>query len=63
MSEGLISFPTNLWTIQDVLIDSPVWKSNILHLEEQIDHFEKWVEGLMKSLKQYIDAVISKNKE
>ena len=46
MSEGLVSFPPNLWTIQDVLIDSPVWKSNILHLEEQNDHFEKWWKDL-----------------
>ncbi|KAI9265211.1 hypothetical protein BDA99DRAFT_604465 [Phascolomyces articulosus] len=61
MSDGLISFPTNIWTIHDVIIDTPVWKSNILHLEEQIDHFEKWVEGFMKALKQYIDAVIKYN--
>ncbi|KAI8141299.1 hypothetical protein BJV82DRAFT_670923 [Fennellomyces sp. T-0311] len=61
MAEALVSLPTNAWSIQDVILDSPVWKSNILHLEEQIDHFEKWVEGFMKSLKQYVDAVIKYN--
>ncbi|KAI9491484.1 hypothetical protein BDB00DRAFT_483753 [Zychaea mexicana] len=61
MADALVSLPTNVWTIHDVIVDSPVWKSNILHLEEQIDHFEKWVEGFMKALKQYIDAVIKYN--
>lgn len=56
----LVSSPTNIWTIHDVILDSPVWKSNIIHLEEQIDQFEKWVDGFTKALKQFIDAVISK---
>ena len=56
----LVSSPTNIWTLHDVILDSPVWKSNIIHLEEQIDQFEKWVDGFTKALKQFIDAVISK---
>lgn len=55
----LVSLPTNLWTIHDVLLGSPVWKANILHLEEQIDHFEKWVDGFTRALKQYVDAIVS----
>lgn len=57
---ALISSPTHVWTPSDVFLDSPVWRANIIHLEEQIDHFERWVEGFTKSLKQFIDVVKSK---
>ncbi|KAI9322134.1 hypothetical protein BX666DRAFT_577133 [Dichotomocladium elegans] len=57
----LVSSPTNVWTLHDVILDSPVWKSNLAHLEEQIDHFEKWVEGFTRALKQFVDAVIKYN--
>lgn len=56
---ALISSPTHVWTPKDVILDSPVWRANIIHLEEQIEHFERWVDGFTKSLKQYIDAVKS----
>jgi hypothetical protein len=56
----LISSPTNILTVQDVILDSPVWRANVLHLEDQIDHFEKWIDGFIRALKNYIEATISK---
>ncbi|ORY94894.1 hypothetical protein BCR43DRAFT_526032 [Syncephalastrum racemosum] len=58
---SLVSSPTHIWTLHDVILDTPVWKANILHLEEQVDHFEKWVEGFTKALRQYMDAVTKYN--
>ncbi|KAG0186221.1 SNF1-interacting protein [Apophysomyces sp. BC1034] len=57
----LVSSPTNTLTLQDVVLDSPVWRANIQHLEEQVDHFEKWVDSLTRSLRQYIDIVTKYN--
>lgn len=56
----LVSSPTNILTIQDVVLDSPVWRANVLHLEDQIDQFEKWIDGFIRALKNYIEALISK---
>lgn len=56
---SLISSPTHIWTLHDVILDTPAWKANILHLEEQVDHFEKWVDGFTKALHQYMDVVTS----
>jgi hypothetical protein len=55
-----VSSPTNILTIQDVVLDSPVWRANVLHLEEQIDQFEKWIDGFIRALKNYIEATNSK---
>lgn len=57
----LVSSSTNILTIQDVVLDSPVWRANVLHLEDQIDQFEKWIDGFIRSLKSYIDAFIKYN--
>lgn len=56
----LVSSPTNILTLQDVILDSPVWRANVLHLEEQIDQFEKWIDGFTRALKSYIEAIHSK---
>jgi hypothetical protein len=56
----LVSSPTNILTLQDVILDSPVWRANVLHLEDQIDQFEKWIDGFIRALKSYIEATISK---
>ncbi|KAI8367898.1 hypothetical protein EDC96DRAFT_421536, partial [Choanephora cucurbitarum] len=55
----LVSSSTNTLTIQDVVLDSPVWRSNLLHLQDQVDLFEKWVEGFMKALRSYIESIVS----
>ncbi|KAK4513061.1 Glutaredoxin [Mucor velutinosus] len=57
----LVSSPTNLLTLQDVILDSPVWRANVLHLEEQIDQFEKWIDGFTRALKNYIEAINKHN--
>ncbi|GAN05638.1 hypothetical protein MAM1_0097d05110 [Mucor ambiguus] len=57
----LVSSPTNILTLQDVILDSPVWRANVLHLEEQIDQFEKWIDGFTRALKNYIEAINKHN--
>lgn len=58
--QTLYSLPTNTFTIQDVILDTPVWRSNVIHLEEQIEHFEKWIDGFIRALKSYIEVINSK---
>lgn len=60
MSTCLVSLPTNVFTIQDVVLDSPVWRANMTHLEDQIDQYEKWLDGFIRALKTYIESVTSK---
>lgn len=59
--QTLLAYPTNTFTIQDVILDSPVWRANVIHLEEQIDQFEKWIDSFIRALKSYIEAINSKN--
>jgi hypothetical protein len=56
----LVSHPINLLTLQDVILDSPAYRSNIDQVAEQADLFEKWLEGFVRVLKQYIDSLSSK---
>jgi hypothetical protein len=56
----LVSHPINLLTLQDVILDSPAFRSNIDQVAEQADLFEKWLEGFVRVLKQYIDSLSSK---
>jgi hypothetical protein len=58
--QTLVSYATQVLTIQDVLTDSPVWRANLIHIEDQMDQFEKWMEGFLRALKSYIDAIKSK---
>ncbi|KAI9468461.1 MAG: hypothetical protein EXX96DRAFT_513009 [Benjaminiella poitrasii] len=49
--------PTRILTIQDVLLDTPVWRTNKIRLEDQLDSFEKWTDGFIPALKNYIDII------
>lgn len=51
--------PTIL-TLHDAITDSPVYRANALHFDEQIDLLEKWLEQLSKHLKLYTDKLNSK---
>jgi hypothetical protein len=55
----LISFPLNVLTLQDVILDSPVFRSNLEQVAEQSDLFEKWLEGFVRGLKQLLDSLSS----
>jgi hypothetical protein len=59
----LVSSATNTLTVQDVILDSPVWRANIAHIEDQIEQFEKWVDGFVRALKSYLDAIQSNTKK
>lgn len=56
----LVSYPINILTLQDVILDSPAFRSNVDQVAEQADLFEKWLEGFVRVLKQYIDSLSSK---
>jgi hypothetical protein len=55
----LISFPLNVLTLQDVILDSPIFRSNLDQVAEQSDLFEKWLEGFVRGLKQLLDSLSS----
>lgn len=60
MATCLVSLPTQLITLQDIIVDSPVWRANAVLLEDQIDQYEKWLDGFIRALKSYIEAMSSK---
>lgn len=60
MANCLVSLPTHIFTLQDIVLDSPVWRTNMIHLEDQIDQYEKWLDGFIRYLKSYIESIISK---
>ncbi|KAI8343352.1 hypothetical protein BC941DRAFT_388418 [Chlamydoabsidia padenii] len=57
----LISYPIDILTLQDVILDSPAFRSNIEQVAEQADLFEKWLEGFVRVLKHYIDSLSKTN--
>ncbi|KAG9285079.1 hypothetical protein G9A89_009890 [Geosiphon pyriformis] len=52
--------PANLH-LSEAILDSPTFRANVRHFEEQVDYFEKWLDGLWKSLKNYVDEMIKFN--
>ncbi|CAO3668979.1 unnamed protein product [Rhizopus stolonifer] len=61
MATCLVSLPTQLITLQDIIVDSPVWRANAILLEDQIDQYEKWLDGFIRALKSYIEAMSTAN--
>ncbi|EIE92406.1 hypothetical protein RO3G_16928 [Rhizopus delemar RA 99-880] len=59
MANCLVSLPTHIFTLQDIVLDSPVWRTNMIHLEDQIDQYEKWLDGFIRYLKSYIESIIN----
>ncbi|KAI7905361.1 uncharacterized protein BX663DRAFT_499465 [Cokeromyces recurvatus] len=51
------SFPTQVLTVQDILLDSPVWRITKSQLEDQLDAFERWADDFIPALKNYIDSI------
>ncbi|KAI9027345.1 hypothetical protein CLU79DRAFT_833263 [Phycomyces nitens] len=52
-----------LITLQDAITDSPVYRANILHFDEQLDLLERWLETLSKHMKLYCDRLNKFNLE
>ncbi|KAI7865519.1 hypothetical protein BDF14DRAFT_1883469 [Spinellus fusiger] len=59
----LICLPTNVITLHDVVLDSPLWRANVIHVEDQIDQFAKWIDKFTSMIKQYIEAMEKQNIE
>ncbi|KAI8069220.1 hypothetical protein BC940DRAFT_298190 [Gongronella butleri] len=57
----IVSCPTKLLTLQDIVLDTPVWRANVIHVEDQIDTFEKWLDGFVRTLRSYLDALSKVN--
>ncbi|KAI9019344.1 hypothetical protein CLU79DRAFT_758381 [Phycomyces nitens] len=60
---SLVASPTNTLTLQDVVLDSPVWRANVIHLEDQMEQFSKWIDRFIRMLKQYIESIEKHNLE
>ncbi|KAI7855698.1 hypothetical protein BDC45DRAFT_544871 [Circinella umbellata] len=52
-----------LITLHDAITDSPVYRSNVLHFDEQLDLLDKWLEQLSRHLKLYTDKLTKFNLE
>ncbi|ORX60370.1 hypothetical protein DM01DRAFT_1300121 [Hesseltinella vesiculosa] len=57
----IVSCPTKLMTLQDIILDTPVWRANVIHVEEQIDAFEKWLDTFVRTLRYYLEALSKVN--
>lgn len=51
-------FPT-LITVHDAVTDSPIYRTNVVHWDEQLDLFEKWLSALSTHMKHYIEKLNS----
>jgi hypothetical protein len=47
-------------TIQDAVLDSPIFRANVTHIEDQVDQIQLWLEGLTKQLRLYLDELNSR---
>lgn len=59
-ADALISASASMLTIQDAVLDSPIYRANIAHIEDQVDQIQLWLEGLTKQLRLYLDELNSK---
>ncbi|CAG8441180.1 10740_t:CDS:2 [Acaulospora colombiana] len=50
----------NIPNFQEAINDTPDFRANIRKAEEQVDYFEKWLDGFWKALRQYISDVEEK---
>lgn len=48
-----------LITLHDAVTDSPVYRANALHFDEQVELLEKWLDSLSKHLRQYTEKLNS----
>ncbi|KAI9260525.1 hypothetical protein BDA99DRAFT_560606 [Phascolomyces articulosus] len=49
-------FPT-LITVHDAITDSPIYRANVVHWDEQLDLFDKWLATLSNQCKQYLEKL------
>jgi hypothetical protein len=62
-ADALISASASMLTIQDAVLDSPIYRANVAHIEDQVDQIQLWLEGLTKQLRLYIDELNSKQNQ
>ncbi|KAI9301593.1 hypothetical protein BJ944DRAFT_252193 [Cunninghamella echinulata] len=53
----------SLITLNDAITDSPVYRSNVLHFDDQLDLLDKWLDALSKHLKLYCEKLNKFNLE
>ncbi|RUS33868.1 hypothetical protein BC938DRAFT_483419 [Jimgerdemannia flammicorona] len=59
MTVPAVSLPTNIITVQDAVSDTPAFRSNVEHFEDQVELLERWLENLVRSLKHYSEELSS----
>ncbi|KAG0174817.1 SNF1-interacting protein [Apophysomyces sp. BC1021] len=57
------SFEPTLITLYDAVTDSPVYRANINHFDEQLAHLEKWIDSLSRHFKRYTELLDQLNTE
>ncbi|CAO3594773.1 unnamed protein product [Absidia cylindrospora] len=57
----LISYPMNILTVQDVILDSPAFRSHIEQVADQSECFEKWLDSFVRTFKLYLDSLSKAN--
>ncbi|ORZ22496.1 hypothetical protein BCR42DRAFT_345381 [Absidia repens] len=58
---SLISYPMNILTVQDVILDSPAFRSHIEQVADQSERFEKWLDNFVRAFKSYLDSLSKAN--
>ncbi|KAF7724746.1 SNF1-interacting protein [Apophysomyces ossiformis] len=63
MPHSRSSFEPTFITIHDAVTDSPVYRANTKHFDEQLIHLEKWLNSFLRHLKRYNDLLEQLNAE
>lgn len=50
-------FEPTLISIHDAVTDSPVYRANVDHVDEQLTHVEKWLDSILRHAKRYVELL------
>ncbi|KAI9486206.1 MAG: hypothetical protein EXX96DRAFT_475495 [Benjaminiella poitrasii] len=48
-----------MFTLYDAVTDSPVFRTNMTHYDQQLDQLEHWLDSFSRQLKQYAEKLKS----
>ncbi|KAL1915092.1 uncharacterized protein VTP21DRAFT_7573 [Calcarisporiella thermophila] len=51
----------NIITIEDAVLDSPSFRANAHHFEDELDKLEKWLDNYCKTLRSAVDELLKLN--
>lgn len=50
---------STLVTVHDAITDSPIYRTGVVHWDEQFDLLDKWLSNLMSQYQQYVEKMNS----